>query len=51
MEFGKGFTPRFLGAPVNFFLNKLFDLSTPSMRKGRNGEKKGGKTGGKKRKD
>ena len=30
-------------------LNKFFDLSTPSMRKGRDGEKKGGgKRGGKK---
>ena len=29
-------------------LNKFFDPSTPSMRKGRDGEKKAGKTGRKK---
>ena len=38
---GKGSTPRFLGAPVNF-QKKGFDLSTPSMRKGDDGGKKMG---------
>ena len=34
-------TPRF-GRSKQLLLNKFFDLSTPSMRKGRNGEEKGG---------
>ena len=38
MGSGKLPTPRFLGAPIKLSLNKFFDLSTPSMRKGNSGE-------------
>ena len=38
----KASTPRFLGI-LQLSLNKFFDLSTPSMRKGCNGEKSGEK--------
>jgi len=37
-ESGKWSTHRFLGAPL--LLNKFFDQSTPSVRKGRDREKK-----------
>ena len=40
---GKVYTPRFLGAPINFRLNKFFDPNTPSMREIDNGEKRKGK--------
>ena len=40
---GKVSTPRFLDAPVNFPKIGFFDLSTPSMRKGLDGEKMGKK--------
>ena len=49
----KGVYPQIFGHSKQLSLNKFFDVSTPSMRKGRDGgEKKGGETGGKKeRKD
>ena len=37
------------GRSKQLSLNKIFDPSTPSMRKGRDGEKKTGKKNGKKR--
>ena len=39
----KGVYPMVFGHSKQLSLNKVFDLSTPSMRKGRNG---GGKNGG-----
>ena len=35
-------TPMLLGTPVNFWKNKFFDPSTPSMRKVDNGGKQAG---------
>ena len=35
----------FYGSPKQLLLNKLFDPSTPSVRKGRDGEKNGEKNG------
>ena len=47
----KGVYPQVFGRSRQLSLNKFFDPSTPSMRKGRDGgKKKTGKTGGKKRK-
>ena len=34
----KGVYPKFFGHSCQLLLNKFFDLSTPSMRKGRDGE-------------
>ena len=34
----KGFQPKVIGRSRQLSLNKVFDQSTPSMRKGRNGE-------------
>ena len=39
----KGVYPYVFGRSKQLLLNKFFDLSTPSMRKGRDGEKNGGK--------
>ena len=51
----KGVYPQDFGRSRQLSLNKFFDPSTPSMRKGRNGEKKtekkNGKTGKKKREE
>ena len=54
----KGVYPQVFGHSKQLSLNKFFDPSTPSMRKGRDGEKKkrgekkrGEKNGEKKRKD
>ena len=50
----KGVYPKVFGHSKQLSLNKFFDPSTPSMRKGRDGgkrEKTGKKTGGKKRKE
>ena len=44
---GKGFQPQVIGHFEQLLLNKFFDPSTPSMRKGREGEN-GGKKWGKK---
>ena len=49
-----GVYPQVFGRSKQLLMNKFFDPSTPSMRKGRDGEKKNGggkKTGKKKRKD
>ena len=40
----KGVYPYVFGRSKQLSLNKFFDPSTPSMRKGRDGEKKWGKT-------
>ena len=40
MGSGKVYTPRLLGAPVNFRYKFFFDPSTPSMRKVDDGEEK-----------
>ena len=47
----KGVYPQVFGRSKQLSLNKFFDPSTPSMRKGRDGEKKTGKTGEKKKKE
>ena len=47
----KGVYPLVFGRSKQILLNKFFDPSTPSMRKGRDGEKTGGKMGGKKEKE
>ena len=39
----KGVYPKVFGRSKQLLLNKFFDPSTPSMRKGRDGEKNGGK--------
>ena len=39
------------GRSKQLSLNKFFDPSTPSMRKGRDGEKRGEKNGGKKKRE
>ena len=41
----KGVYPQVFGRSKQLSLNKFFDLSTPAMRKGRDGEKSGKKTG------
>ena len=38
----KGVQPQVIGRSRQPLLNKVFDLSTPSMRKGRDGENGGG---------
>ena len=43
----KGVYPKIFGRSSQLSLNKFFDPSTPSMRKGRDGEKKPGKKQGK----
>ena len=42
----KGVYPRVFGRSKQLLLNKLFDPSNPSMKKGRDREKNGEKTGG-----
>ena len=44
----KGVYPYVFGRSKQLSLNKFFDPSTPSMRKGCDGGKNGGKKGGKK---
>ena len=46
----KGVNPWVFGRSRQLSLNKFYDLSTPSMRKGRDGGKKNGKNGEKKEK-
>merc|ERR1711954_295461 len=46
----KGVYPKVFGRSRQLSLNKFFDPSTPSMRKGRDGEKKTGKKREKKKK-
>ena len=46
----KGVYPKVFGRSKQLSLNKFFDPSTPSMRKGRDGGKNG-KNGGKKRRE
>ena len=42
--------PQIFGQSNQLSLNKFFDPSTPSMKKGRNGGEKRGKTGGERKK-
>ena len=47
----KGVYPKVFGHSKQLSLNKFFDPSTPSMRKGRDGEKKTGKKNRKKKRE